>query len=168
MVIGELHGAAPVPHQVREIVVRVEQLTDGRWRLTQPRVPGWVQAARSAPELAAALRRGFTEAQIAAHSTWRGHIYDADAPTQRRIRAPRSAPNKYRRDVHDPRAWRRVPDGRWISPKNHLYPEDTQAVQRVIAARRRLGLPPHPDPVTASAGPMTVETRQPMNEGATG
>lgn len=143
-------------------MIRVEQLPEGRWRLTQPRVPGWAAAVRTPVELAAALRRGFREAQVAAHSDWRGHAYDGDLPTHRRVRSRRSAPNKHRRDIHDPAAWRMCPDGRWVSPGNHLYPEDTQAVQRVMAARQRLGLPARPDP--AAPGAMTAQGVMPLTE----
>jgi hypothetical protein len=145
-----------VPHQVREIIVRIEQLPDGLWRLTQPRVPGWAAAARNPVEVANALRRGFTEAQIAAHSDWRGHAYDANVPINRRWRRKRPSVNPNRRDVHDPREWRLGPDGRWISPRNNLYPEDTQAVQRVMSARRRMGLPERPDPVEPDEGAGTM------------
>ena len=96
-------------------------------------------------EVVAGIRRGFTEAQIAAHSEWRGHAYDASVLTYRRRRAKRRLPSPTRSDVHDPRDWRYGPDGRWISPAGNLYPEDTEAVQRVMSARQRMGLPPRPE-----------------------
>jgi hypothetical protein len=145
-----------VPRQVRAITVTVTQLDDGRWRLTQPRVPGWAAAASTPGELAAAMRRGFTEAQVAAHSQWRGHVYDAAVPTYRRSRP--LARSRRRCDVYDPTEWRLDPDDstKWISPKGHRYPEDRQAVQRVIAARVALGLPARPDPVQPDPQPGTV------------
>jgi hypothetical protein len=146
---GELHGAAPVPHQVREIVVKVEQLPDGRWRLTQPRVAGWGAAARTPGEVVAALRRGFTEAQVAAYSDWRGHVYDAEMPVHRRTRP--AARTRRRCDVYHPTEWRLAEDGVWVSPRGHRYPESRQAVQNVMAARRSMGLPARPDPVPRTA-----------------
>lgn len=142
---GDLHGPANVPHQVREITVRIEQLPDGRWRLTQPRVAGWAAAARTPGEVAAALRQGFTEAQVAAYSDWRGHVYDAAIPTYRRSRP--AGRTRRRRDVYAATEWRLHEDGRWISPKGHKYPEQTQAVQNVIKERQSMGLSARPDPV---------------------
>jgi hypothetical protein len=134
---------------VRTITVTVAQLDDGRWRITQPRVPGWVAAVRTPGELAAAVRHGFTEAQVAAHSQWRGHVYDASVPTYRRSRP--IARSRRRCDVYDPTEWKLTDDGRWISPKGHKYPEERQAVQRVMAARVSMGLPARPDPVQPDA-----------------
>ena len=148
---GDLRGPAPVPHQVREIVVKVEQRPDGYWRLTLPWVPGWMAAARNPVEVVAGIRRGFTEAQIAAHSEWRGCDYDASVLARRRRRAKRRLPSPNRSDVHDPRAWRISPDGRWISPAGNLYPEDSQAVRSVISKRLAMGLSYRPEPVHATA-----------------
>lgn len=150
---GELHGAAPVPHQVKQITVTIEQLAGGRWRLTQPRVPGWVQAARTASELAIALRQGFTEAQVAAHSDWRMQTYDGSGPIYHR--PARRGRSHRRNDVYDCREWRRVGDT-WLSPKGHRYPEHTDAVQRVMAARRKMGLPDRPEP-TGDTANMTAQ-----------
>jgi hypothetical protein len=131
--------------------VTVAQLDDGRWRLSQPRVPGWAAAVRSPGELAAALRAGFTEAQVSAYSTWRGHAYDTRVPVYRRSRP--KARSRRRCDVYDPTMWQLDPDdpNKWISPKGHKYPEDRQAVQRVMAARVSLGLPARPDPAQPDA-----------------
>lgn len=147
-VSGELHGPADTSRQVRAITVRVEQLPDGRWRLAMPRVPAWAAAASNAAQLAVALRGAFREAQCAAYSDWRGHQYDAEVPMHRRRRnRPGHPPNVDRRDVHPPNAWRLAPDGRWVSPRGLLYPEDTDVVQKVMRRRHRLGLSPRPDPV---------------------
>lgn len=150
---GELHGAAPVPHQVRQITVTIEQLAGGRWRLTQPRVPGWVQAARTASELAIALRQGFTEAQVAAHSDWRMHTYDGSGPIYHR--PVRRARSHRRNDVYHPTEWI-FTGSAWVSPKGHRYPESTDAVQRVMAARRKMGLPARPEP-TGDTATMTAQ-----------
>lgn len=163
--VGELRGPADTSRQVRHVVLKVEQLDDGTWRFTSPRMPGWGAAARHAGEVTAVIRRSFTEAQAAAYSQWRGTAYDVstvvptEAPLYRRSR-PR-ARSKRRCDVYDPAAWqltdqtRSVP-GRgdvplWMSPSGHLYPESTQAVARVMAAREQVGLSARPDPVSPQA-----------------
>jgi hypothetical protein len=147
---GDLHGAAPTSRQVRAIVLRVEQLPDGRWRLTMPRVPAWCAAASNPGQVAAEIRRAFIEAQIAAYSDWKGTVLDIDVPTvnydRRNGRRPkRSKPNPLRKDTHPVTAWKTCPDGRWRSPKGLLYDESCQVVQRVIERRRRLGMSPRPD-----------------------
>lgn len=142
---GELHGPADTSRQVRTITVRVEQLPDGRWRFTQPRVGGWAAAANTPGEVAAALRRAFTEAQVAAYSDWRGTVWDGAMPSYRRHRP--TARSRRRCDVYSPTEWKLTGDGRWISPKGLKYPEERQAVQRVMAARRKMGLSSRPDPV---------------------
>lgn len=164
--VGDLHGPpVAVPRQVRAITVRVEQLDDGRWRFTQPRVAGWAAAARTPGEVAAVLRQGFTEAQVAAYSDWRGHVYDAAVPTYRRSRP--QARSKRRCDVYDPTEWRLTDNGMWISPKGHLYPEDRQAVQKVMAARQEMGLAARPDPIqpgaTTGVVSMTVRAVESMD-----
>lgn len=176
--VGELHGPADTSRQVRQVVLKVEQLEDGTWRFTSPRMPGWGAAARHAGEVTAVIRRSFTEAQAAAYSQWRGTAYDVstvvptEAPMYRRSR-PR-ARSKRRCDVYDPAAWlltdqSRQVQGRgdvplWMSPSGHLYPESTQAVARVMAARESVGLSPRPDPVspggTVSMSAQRVESMQ--------
>jgi hypothetical protein len=140
-----------VSRQVRIIDVRVEQLDDGRWKVTQPRVPAWGAVVRSPGELAAALRRGFTESQVAAHSQWRGTAYDAAAITYKRNRP--TARSRKRCDVYSADMWLLDPDrpGVWISPKGFRYPEERQVVQRVMAARKSMGLAERPDPVNPTA-----------------
>lgn len=156
---GNLQGPAPVAHQVRAITVRVEQLPDGQWLLTQSRAPGWARAVRTPADLAAAMRQGFTEAQISAHSDWRGHVYDAAVPTYRRNRP--ASRTRRRCDVYAPTEWRLHEDGRWVSPRGHKYPEQTQAVQNVMAARRSMGLPARPDPVMRqNAARMVVQVAE--------
>lgn len=144
---GELQGPPPnVPRQVRVITVRIEQLEDGRWKFTQPRIPGWGAAARNAGEVTAALRQGFVEAQVGGYSDWRGHVYDGSGPEYRRSRP--AARSKRRCDVYDATAWRFAADGVWISPKGLRFPEGRQVVQRVMDARVAMGLPARPDPVS--------------------
>lgn len=143
---GELQGPAVARRQIQAITVRVEQLDGGRWRFTQPRVPGWVAVGYRAPDVVGAIRRGFTEAQVAAYSDWRGHRTDYDDLGAYRRSKPLKR-SKRRCDVYDPAAWQLCDDGRWVSPKGLKFSEDRQAVQRVMAARRRMGLTPRPDPV---------------------
>ncbi len=150
---GELHGAAQTSRQVREIVLKVQQTHDGRWRITQPRIPTFVQVASNAAQLVVAVRTGFVEAQVAAYSDWRGTAYDGEVVTYRRRRPKRSAPKKIRKDVHPFQAWkltgevdmRGIP--LWQSPgaKQLTFPEDTQCVQRVMDKREKAGLARRPD-----------------------
>lgn len=157
---GELHGPATTSRQVRAITVRVEQIDQGRWRFTQPRVPGWVAVGYRAPDVVAALRQGFTEAQVAAYSDWRNTVYDSPDVGAYRRSKPLTR-SKRRCDVYEVDAWKLDLDGRWVSPKGLRFREDRQVVQRVIEQRRRLGLPARPDPVqpdtTASARPAGPE-----------
>lgn len=147
---GDLHGAGPTSRQVTTITLRVEQMPDGRWRLTQPRVPAWVAVASSAGQLVAEVRRGFVEAQCVAYADWRGTVPDIEVPSvnydRRNGRRPkRSKPNPLRKDTHPPTAWLVLPDGRWRSPKGHLFAEECQVVQRVMQRRVRFGLAARPD-----------------------
>lgn len=134
------------------MTVTVEQLEDGRWRFTQPKAPGWVQAAHNPAGVTAALRQAFTEAQVAAHSQWRGAVYDQPDAAAYKRHKPKSRGSR-RCDVYSPTEWRLDPNtpGVWISPAGHRYPEDRAAVQKVMAARRSMGLASRPDPVHPEA-----------------
>lgn len=144
--VGELHGPAEhVSRQVRIITVQVEQLDGGRWRFSMPRAPGWGAGAATAGQVVAALRGAFVEAQCAAYSDWRGHVYDASVVEYRRSRP--TARSRRRCDVYHPEMWALTDDGRWMSPRGLKYPESTQVVRRVMAARRAAGLSARPDPV---------------------
>lgn len=140
---GELRGPADTPRQFRAVDLRVEQLDTGWWRFTMPRVPEWGAAARNPGEVVAAIRRSFTERQIQGYSDFRGTVYDGATTHRRHMPSARSS---RRCDVYQPTEWKLHEDGRWVSPRGHKYPEHTQAVQRVMAARRALGLPSRPDP----------------------
>ncbi len=150
---GELHGAAQTSRQVREILLKFQQTPDGRWRITQPRIPAFVAVASNAAQLVVAIRSGFTEAQVAAYADWQNTAYDADVPTYRRRRPKRSEGKKVRKDVHPFDAWKLTGelDQRgiplWQSPgaKRLSYPEDCQVVQRVIAKREKAGLARRPE-----------------------
>jgi hypothetical protein len=137
---GQLRGPAPVPHQVRQIMVQVEQVGPGVLRLSNPQAPGWSGMASNPQQLAAVVASAFTEAQCAAVAWWRGQQYEA--PTGERYTRPIPRRPSARRDVHDPRAWRVTPDGMWRDPgRGKLWGPDTQVVRRVRARRITLGLP---------------------------
>lgn len=144
--MGELVGAADSPRQVRYITLQVEQ---GVLRVSQPSF-GWVGGlARTPQELARLVTAGFREAQVNAHSVWRGVGYDGK--TQQRRRPARRGS---RTDVHDPREWRVDSDGMWIAPgngRNRRWRVDSQVVQRVKARRAAMGLPAIPGPVPQSS-----------------
>lgn len=146
---GELRGPAPSARQVRRITVHIEQVGPGVLRVSQPDWVGGV--ARTAPDLARLVACAFVESQIKAHSDWRGHVYDGvdpDSPPAYRRPKPR-VPGE-RVDVHHPGEWRLDADGRrWVSPgSGRRWSPDSQNVQRVIAKRLKMGLPPTPDPVS--------------------
>jgi hypothetical protein len=42
---------------------------------------------------------------------------------------------------HDPADWKKLPDGRWLSPSGRRYHAWTRQAFGVITARRKLGLP---------------------------
>lgn len=146
---GELAGPAPSPRQVRSTTLQVTEVEPGVLRLSQPTTPGWAGLARTPAQLAALVASAFTEAQIAAHSAWRGAPYETADGTRTQDtthrRQPRPTRCGHRRDVHDPRAWALAADGRWIAPgSGQLWHADSQTVQRVMARRVRMGLPAEP------------------------
>lgn len=144
--VGDLQGPPPgVRRQIRRITVVVEQLEDARWRFSMPHAPGWGFAARTPGEVTAGIRQAFTEAQVAAHSQWRAHVYDAAEASYRRSRP--TARSRKRCDVYSPEMWALTDDGKWMSPRGLKYPEERQVVQRVMAARVAMGLSARPDPV---------------------
>lgn len=157
-----VHGPAPTLHQVRRIQVTIEALPDsmgGGLRITTDTTRGWAAVARDQNELARVIRDAFTEAQVAAYARWKGARYDLDAltaavdgdplapPSQRPSRRTAGAPGygwkpgQKRPDAYDPGDWTPTADGRWRSPSGRHYKPDSPIVRRVIAARRRLGLP---------------------------
>lgn len=143
---GELRAVPEIPHQVREVLLRVQQLPQGRWLFSQPRHPGWGAAARNPGEVTASIRNAFLEAQIAGHAEWRGHVPDVNSVSYRRT-SP-TARGRKRCDVYGPEMWQLADDGRWVSPRGLKFPEDRNVVQKVIAARQAMGLPGRPDGTT--------------------
>lgn len=138
---GQLRGPAPVPHQVRQIMVQVEEVGPGVLRLSNPNAPGWSGTASNPHQLAAVVASAFVEAQCSAVAWWRGQEYEA--PSGERYRRPLPRRPAARRDVHDPRAWRITDTGMWRDPgRGKLWGPDTQVVQRVRTRRINLGLTP--------------------------
>lgn len=142
---GELRLVPKTPRQFREVTVKVEQLDGGILRFTMPTVPGWVAAGRSPTDVTRILTAAFRERTIAAYSEWRGTVYDHPAAPQHRRHKPTSR-GRRRCDVYLPTEWLLDDRGNWVSPKGHRYPESTAVVQKVIKARRAMGLPDRPGP----------------------
>lgn len=150
------------PRGVRTIAARIDDLGDGRYRITPASTPGFSIAASAADPggLGHALGQAFTEAQVAAYARWRGAQYDLArlappvdpndrtglAPARRRPRRParRSGTGwsrgQARPDVHPPQRWTPNDDGSFTSPGNRTYGAHTQQARK---ARERLGIP-HP------------------------
>jgi len=153
------HQPAPpgVRHQVRAVTLQVEQLPDGRFRLSTPSARGWAAVGRNPNELGRAVAAAFVEAQCAAYARWRGQRYELDeltepipgdpmAPPRRPVR-PRTARqnvgwgrNQERPDTHPVEQWEALPDGRLRSPGGQVYQRDTVIGQRVIARAKRAGV----------------------------
>lgn len=146
-----------VRHQVRAITVRVEQLPDGKLRLSTPAARGWAAVGRTPNEIHRALAGAFVEAQCAAYARWRGERYDLDeltepvagdplAPPQRRLRRRTNRANvgwgrnQERPDAHPVEQWERLPDGRLRSPAGLTYRRDSLIGQRVLARAQRAGI----------------------------
>lgn len=153
-----VRGPAPVPHQVREVTLRVESLPDGGLRVSTAQARGWAMVARNERELNRAVSAAFTEAQVAAYSRWRGERYDLDEltePVAGDPMAPERSPARRRRnghevgwgrnqrrpDAHSPEDWVKLPDGRWQSPGGKSWSADSALVQRVVARRQQFNLP---------------------------
>lgn len=151
-------GAAPVPHQVREVTLRVESLPSGRLRVSTPAARGWAMVVTSRAQLTQAVQAAFNEAQCAAYATWRGERYDLDDLTEPMADDPMAPPrpkggrpvntgtkgwgrNQQRPDMAPPEEWVKLPDGRWQSPSGKRWGPDTLMSQRVIARRKHFGLP---------------------------
>lgn len=156
--VGQLKGPAPVPHQVREVSVRIESLPGGRLRVSSPAARGWAAVVGNQQQLSEAITSAFVEAQVAAYARWKAERYDLDeltepvtgdplAPPRARQRRRRNTSeegwgtHQRRPDAHDPEEWVKMPDGRWQSPTGMRWGANTAMVQRVVTRRRNLGLP---------------------------
>jgi hypothetical protein len=152
-------GPAPTRHQVQALDLHVEALPGIGLRVSTPSARGWAAVARNPHELTRAITAAFNEAQVAAHARWRGAEYDLAAltdavegdpmapPRERRSRRTPGAPGvgwkagQQRPDTYSPADWVRCEDGRWRSPGGRHYQPTNPVVTKVLAARRRLGLP---------------------------
>jgi hypothetical protein len=145
-----LRGAAPTRNQVRSVALQVDEIAPGKLRLSSPYVRGWSAVVSTRDELVRAVAAAFTEVQIASYARWRGQGYDRDvetpawrddgdpmvATTPRVDRSDRDGRN----DVHDPRDWVPLEDGRMRAPSGKVFGANTDAVRRVRIKRQRLGL----------------------------
>lgn len=134
-------------HVPTAILVMIEPLASGGYRLSTPHARGWAARARNPIELANGMREAFIETQVAAYARAQGKVYDLDgltgqvtgdplasAPVTRERRARRG------RRSHSPAEWKMTDNGSWKSPNGRVYGASTQVVQRVLAGRQRLGL----------------------------
>jgi hypothetical protein len=136
-----------VRNQVREIVLQVEALDGGRYRV-----------ATGPADLARAMEGAFIEVQCAAYARAHGEMYDLDYLTDPveadplasarpgTRRGTNLAPvgwgrNQRRPDLHDPASWTKLPDGSWRSPGGFTHRSGSQMVRRVVRRRTEAGLP---------------------------
>lgn len=146
--VHQVSGPATTRNQVRSIGLRIDALEGGKLRLSTPYARGWARTVRTRDELAAAVAEAFREVQVASYAQWRGEAYDLDVLTPVDNTDPMTAAAPHvrqnlrqdRNDVHDPRDWTPLPDGRWRAPGGKVYGAETDAVRRVVAKRRRAGL----------------------------
>jgi len=146
-----------VAHQVRAITLQVEQLADGKYRVSTPAARGWAAVGRTPADVGRAVASAFVEAQCAAYARWRGERYDLDeltepvvgdamAPPRRPVRRRTNRDNvgwgrnQDRPDQHAVEDWERMPDGRLRSPAGLVYKADSLVGQRVLARAARMGV----------------------------
>jgi len=146
-----------VPHQVRAVTLRVEQLPNGKFRLSTPAARGWAYVGRTPTELYRAMSAAFVEAQCAAYARWRGERYELDALTEpvagdalagprRPLRARTNRDNvgygrnQERPDSYPVDQWERLPDGRLRSPGGLTYGPDSLMARRVLGRAERAGI----------------------------
>lgn len=137
-------GGAHIP---AAMMMMVEPLPDGGYRLSTPYARGWAACVRTPMELAQGIQRAITEVQVSAYARAHGMVYDLDGLTGQVVGDPLAAraPARARRArkgrrAHSPADWQMTDNGSWKSPKGRVYGPTTQVVQRVLAARERLGL----------------------------
>lgn len=134
-------------HVPTAIMVMVEPLASGGYRLSTPHARGWAARVRNPIELAQGVQKAFTEVQVAAYARAHGLVYDLDNLTAQVTGDPlagrpvsREARPRRGRRSHSPADWQMTDNGSWRSPKGRVYGVNTQVVQRVLAGRQRLGL----------------------------
>lgn len=140
-------------HRPQTIALQVDDLGNGRYRLSTPHARGWAAQASNPVTLARALMAAFCEVEVAAYSRQRGNAYDLDvltvqvpgdplasAPQARQRRATSAARTSRKR--YPPENWEQLADdsGRWRSPSGRVYRADTRIVRDVKARRAALGL----------------------------
>lgn len=142
----------PIPsprgaHVPTAIMMMVEPLKTGGYRLSTPHARGWAARVCTPVELAQGMLQAFTEAQVSAYARAHGKVYDLDGLTSQVVGDPLAArpparerrPRKGRR-AHSPADWTMTDNGSWKSPNGRVYGPSTQVVQRVLAGRERMGL----------------------------
>lgn len=135
-------------HVPGAIMVMIEPLPTGGYRISTPHARGWAARVRTPHELAQGMQRAFTETQVAAYARAHGKVYDLDSMTGQVVGDPlagkpvsrENRPRRGRRS-HSPADWQMTDNGSWKSPNGRVYGPATQVVQRVLAGRQRLGLP---------------------------
>lgn len=144
--------ARPLPlpagsHVPTAIMVMVEPLASGGYRLSTPHARGWAAAVRTPIELAQGMQRAFTEVQVSAYARTHGKVYDLDGLTSQvsgdplagRPTTREQRPRRGRR-THSPADWKMTDNGSWKSPNGRVYGPSTQVVQHVLEGRKRMGL----------------------------
>ena len=137
-------------HTPSAILVRVEPLKNGGYRLSTPHARGWAAVATTPLRLAHSMAAAFIEVQVSAYARAHGKVYDLDNMTMQvqgdplaglpmsREARPRSG---RRRRSHNPADWQMTDNGSWRSPGGRVYQAGSQVVQRVVQNRAALGLP---------------------------
>lgn len=137
-------GGAHIPGA---ILVMIEPLPSGGYRLSTPYARGWAARVLNPIELAHGVRQAFTEVQVSAYARAHGKVYDLDGLTSQVSGDPLASgpvsreqrPRRGRRS-HSPADWKMTDNGSWKSPKGRVYGASTQVVQRVLARRQQMGL----------------------------
>jgi len=137
-------GGAHIP---TAIMMLVEPLASGGYRLSTPHARGWAARVRTPIELAQGVHKAVTETQVAAYARAHGKVYDLDGLTGQVAGDPlagqpvsREQRRRRGRRSHSPADWSMTDNGSWKSPNGRVYGPSTQVVQRVLAGRERMGL----------------------------
>lgn len=140
-------------HRPTMIPLTVEYLPGGRVRVETPLTRGWSSVARNPQELARAVEAAFVEVTIAGYARSHREKYDLSALTEvvegeqrTALTAAADTPPTHRPGRsgtpvrHNPAAWSKLPDGRWLAPSGRKFREETQVVQNVLRLRAAEGL----------------------------
>jgi len=134
-------------HLPTAMLVMIEPLPSGGYRLSTPHARGWAVRVRTPIELARGMQQAFTEVQVSAYARAHSQVYDLDGMTSQVVGDPLAGrpmprepkPRRSRRS-HSPADWQMTDNGSWRSPKGRIYGPTTQVVQKVLANRQKLGL----------------------------